>query len=99
RELEQAFQSKIGNFEELEIVSVGASVGNEISKRAIYAVGLASIGILAYIAFAFRNTQNPVLYGIAALVAMLHDVLVVLGIFAILGELADIEVDALFVTA
>jgi preprotein translocase subunit SecF len=99
RELEQAFQDKIGNFDELEIDSVGASVGNDISKRAIYAVGLASIGILAYIAFAFRNTQNPVLYGIAALVAMLHDVFVVLGIFAILGEFADIEVDALFVTA
>jgi len=99
RDLEQAFRSQIGDFEELELVSVGASVGNEISRRAIYAVALASLGILAYIAFAFRNTQNPVLYGIAALTAMLHDVLVVLGIFAILGEFADVEVDALFVTA
>jgi preprotein translocase subunit SecF len=57
------------------------------------------VGIVLYIWFAFRNTQNPVLYGIAALTAMLHDVLVVLGIFAILGEFADIEIDALFVTA
>jgi preprotein translocase subunit SecF len=99
--LEQAFEQQIGPFDRgsEEINSVGASVGNEISKRAIYAVGLASIGILGYIAFAFRNTQNPFLYGIAALVAMLHDVLVVLGIFAILGEFANVEVDALFVTA
>ena len=99
QKLEQAFRSQIGDFEEMEIVSVGASVGNEISRRAVYAVALASVGILAYIAFAFRNTQNPVLYGVCALVAMLHDVLVVLGIFAILGEVADIEIDALFVTA
>jgi preprotein translocase subunit SecF len=99
RELEEAFRSEIGDFEELEMVSVGASVGNEISRRAIYAVALASVGIVLYIWFAFRNTQNPVLYGIAALTAMLHDVLVVLGIFAILGEVADIEIDALFVTA
>ncbi len=98
-ELEQAFRSVIGDFEELEMVSVGASVGNEISRRAIYAVALASVGIVLYIWFAFRNTQNPVLYGIAALTAMLHDVLVVLGIFAILGKVADVEVDALYVTA
>lgn len=99
RKLEDAFRERIGNFKELEMVSVGASVGNEISRRAIIAVGLASLGILAYIAFAFRNTQNPVLYGICALVAMLHDVFVVLGIFSILGEVAGIEIDALFVTA
>jgi preprotein translocase subunit SecF len=83
----------------LELDSVGASVGSEIGKRAIYAVGLASIGILAYIAYAFRNTQNPFLYGICALIAMLHDVLVVLGIFALLGEFANVEIDSLFVTA
>src|SRR5215213_6718259 len=99
RELETAFRTSIGDFEELEFTSVGASVGNEISRRAIYAVALAAVGVLLYIAFAFRNTQNPVLYGVAAIVAMLHDVVVVLGIFAILGEFADIEVDALFVTA
>jgi preprotein translocase subunit SecF len=99
RAIEDAFRKRIGNFKELEMVSVGASVGNEISRRAIIAVSLASLGILAYIAFAFRNTQNPVLYGICALVAMLHDVFVVLGIFSILGEFAGIEIDALFVTA
>lgn len=99
REIENAFRSEIGDFEELEFTTVGASVGNDISRRAIYAVALAAVGVVAYIAFAFRNTQNPFLYGVAAIVAMLHDVVVVLGIFAILGEFADIEVDALFVTA
>jgi preprotein translocase subunit SecF len=97
--LEQDFRDKIGSFTELQISSVGASVGNEIQKRAIYAVILSSVGIMLYIAYAFRNTQNPALYGICAIVAMMHDVLVVLGIFSILGEIADVQVDALFVTA
>jgi preprotein translocase subunit SecF len=97
--LEQAFRDRIGPFTELQISSVGASVGNELQRRAILAVILASVGILLYIAFAFRNTQNPALYGICAIVAMLHDVLVVLGIFSILGEVADVQIDALFVTA
>lgn len=97
--LEQDFKTSIGSFTELQISSVGASVGNEIQKRAVYAVFLASIGILLYIAYAFRNTQNPALYGICAIVAMLHDVFVVLGVFSILGWLADIQIDALFVTA
>ncbi|HEY8448328.1 MAG TPA: protein translocase subunit SecF [Thermomicrobiales bacterium] len=99
RELEAAFRERFGDFVELEIVSVGASVGNEISRRAVIAVSLASLGILAYIAFAFRNTQNPVLYGLCAVAAMLHDVLVVVGIFSILGKFANVEIDALFVTA
>ena len=50
-------------------------------------------------AYAFRNTQNPLLYGSSALVAMLHDVLVVLGIFSILGLLFNVQIDALFITA
>ena len=83
--LENAFRDRIGSFTELQISSVGASVGNELQRRAFLAVFLASIGVLLYIAFAFRNTQNPALYGICAIVAMLHDVLVVLGVFSILG--------------
>ncbi len=79
--------------------TVGASVGNSIRDRSVLAVGAASIGVLLYIAYAFRNTQNPFLYGICAIVAMLHDAIFVLGIFAILGRFADVEVDALFITA
>ena len=89
----------LGPFSELQI---GASAPPSAMRSAtgpIFAVGLASVGILLYIAYAFRNTQNPLLYGICASVAMLHDVLIVLGIFSILGEFADVEIDALFVTA
>ncbi|MBX3069573.1 MAG: protein translocase subunit SecF [Thermomicrobiales bacterium] len=97
--LEAALEAEMGPFEELQISTVGSSVSSEISQKAIIAVLAASVGILLYIAFAFRNTQNPFLYGICAIVAMLHDVLFVLGVFAILGQLFDVQVDALFVTA
>ncbi|MFN8593997.1 MAG: protein translocase subunit SecF [Thermomicrobiales bacterium] len=99
QKLAAAFESSIGPYTELEFSTVGGSVSTQIRNRAILAVGLASIGILLYIAYAFRNTQNPLLYGSAALIAMLHDVLVVLGIFAILGWLFNVQIDALFVTA
>ncbi len=79
--------------------TVGGSVATSIGRRSILAVAAASVGVLLYIAFAFRNTQNPMLYGICAIVAMLHDALLVVGVFSILGVVADVEVDALFVTA
>ena len=97
--IEDDFRASVGDFTELQISTVGSSVGNEIRNRAILAVAIASVGILLYIAYAFRNTQNPALYGFAAIVAMLHDVLLVLGVFSILGEVANVEIDALFVTA
>jgi preprotein translocase subunit SecF len=97
--LSAALTDTISPFTEREFSTVGASVGQAIRDRAFIAVLFASLGILLYIAYAFRNTQNPMLYGICALVAMLHDVLVVLGIFSILGKIANVEVGSLFVTA
>jgi preprotein translocase subunit SecF len=94
-----ALTNDVGPYTELQLSSVGSSVSRDLSRRAIIAICLASVGVLAYIAYAFRNTQNPVLYGICAIVAMLHDIVIVLGIFSILGEFADVEIDSLFVTA
>jgi len=98
-ELAQAMTDQIGPFTELQISTGGSSASSQVARRAILAVAVASIGILAYIAFAFRNTQAPARYGAAAIIGMLHDVLVVLGIFSILGVLFKVQVDALFVTA
>jgi len=97
--LEQALTTGIGPFTELEYSTVGGALSSEIRNRAILAVAIASIGILLYMAYAFRNTQNPMLYGMSALVAMLHDVLIVLGVFSILGLLFNVQIDALFITA
>jgi preprotein translocase subunit SecF len=98
-ELAASFQEEFGGFTELRLETVGPTLGTEIRNRAMIAIGLASIGVLLYIAYAFRNTQNPFLYGISAIIAMLHDVALVLGVFSILGWVSSVEVDALFVTA
>ncbi len=79
--------------------TVGPAVGAEVAQRAAIAVGLATLGILLYITFAFRKVEHAVRYGITAILAMLHDVLVVVGLAAIFGRLFGWEVDALFLTA
>jgi preprotein translocase subunit SecF len=98
-QLDAAIESEIGPFNELQLQSVGPTLGSEIANRAFIAIALASIGVLLYIAYAFRKTQNAFLYGSAAILAMLHDIALVVGIFSILGWIADVEVDSLFVTA
>jgi preprotein translocase subunit SecF len=79
--------------------SVGPSVGQEVATRAAGAVGLAALGIMAYITYAFRGVQHAFRYGVSAILAMLHDVAVVVGVEAILGHFLGWEVDALFLTA
>lgn len=75
--------------------TVGPTIGAELFRKTIIATLLAIGVILAYIAYAFKNMK----YGAAAIVALLHDFLIVVGAFAILGRLFDVEVDTLFVTA
>jgi preprotein translocase subunit SecF len=79
--------------------TVSGTISSQLTQQAIEAVVIAAVAILLYISFAFRNAPHPFRFGVAAVVAMLHDVLVVLGIFSILGALANVEVDAPFVTA
>jgi len=90
------------NLQETSFSSVGPSISRDITARALLGVGLASLAILLYVAFAFRNTPPPVSpwsFGATAIIALLHDALFLLGIFAILGHFFGIQVDALFVTA
>jgi preprotein translocase subunit SecF len=83
----------------LRFESVGPAVGTEVAQRAAGAVGLAALGIMAYITYAFRGVSHALRYGLAAILAMLHDVAVVIGIEAIIGHFLGWEVDALFLTA
>jgi preprotein translocase subunit SecF len=78
---------------------VGASVGSEVAKNAAFAVILASVAIAVYVTFAFRNVPSASRYGVAAIIAMVHDVLVLIGVEAILGLVLGWEADALFLTA
>ena len=79
--------------------SVGPSVGKETAKQAAGAIGLAAIAIMLYITYAFRQVDHAFRYGVAAIIAMLHDVLVVIGVEAIFGHFLGWEADSLFLTA
>jgi len=79
--------------------SVSPSVAFDTSLRAFLAVLAASFFILIYIWFSFRKVAKPWRYGACAIIALLHDVLVVLGVFSILGWLFNIQIDTLFITA
>ena len=79
--------------------SVGPSVGQEVAKRAAGAVGLAALGIMIYITLAFRGVSHAFRYGVSAIIAMLHDVAVVVGVEAILAHFLRWEIDSLFLTA
>jgi preprotein translocase SecF subunit len=80
------------------ISSVGGSVASETTRNSILAVAAASVFILLYIWFSFRKVAKAWRYGTCAIIAMLHDVLVVLGIMAFLGKFFGIQIDALFIT-
>lgn len=83
----------------LTFSSVSPSVGAEVARAAGVAILMASLAMLAYISYAFRGVDHAVRYGTAAVLAMLHDVLVVLGVEAILAYFLGWEADALFLTA
>ncbi len=78
---------------------VNPSVAGDTIRNSIFAVIAASVLILLYIAFAFRKVAKPWRYGACAIIALLHDVLVVIGIFSILGWAFHIQIDSLFITA
>lgn len=98
-QLEAALRAEFGDFRELRFESVGPVIGQEITERSQWAVLAATIGVLLYVTFAFRGVTNSLRYGVCAIIANLHDVLIVLGLFAILGIFFSVEVDALFLTA
>jgi len=79
--------------------SVSAAVGAEVTGTAALAVAAAALAILLFIWWAFRGTQHAVRYGTAAIIAMLHDILVVLGVEAMLGAFLGFQADSLFLTA
>jgi preprotein translocase SecF subunit len=85
--------------QQLGTAIVSGSVASETTRNAFFAVLAASVLILLYIWFAFRKVDRPWRYGTSAIIALLHDVLVVLGISSILGWLIGFQVDALFITA
>ncbi|HEV7423956.1 MAG TPA: protein translocase subunit SecF [Candidatus Paceibacterota bacterium] len=82
--------------------SIGPSVGRELTRKAIIAVILISLAIICFIAFAFRKVSKPVSswrYGLIAIVTLLHDVTIPIGLFVVLSHFYGAELDTLFVVA
>lgn len=79
--------------------AVSATVGREVTYAAIWATGLSALVIVGFIWIAFRAIPNAFRYGVSAILAMVHDILVVMGVMSLLGLLFNWEVDALFLTA
>ena len=79
--------------------SVGPTIGEQVTRRAGLAVGVAALAVVIFIWFSFRGLPNALRYGICAIIAMLHDILVVVSISAIGGHFFGWQVDSLFLTA
>jgi preprotein translocase SecF subunit len=98
-QIQDSLRDTIGPFEELRFEAVGPTIGSEVTQAAGIAVLAASVVILFFIWWAFRNVPHSFRYGACAIAAMIHDVLVMCGLFAIAGLVLGWEVDALFLTA
>ena len=101
-DLKNKLTEQYGKIEEVRVENVGPVVGGETTKNAVVALIVSSIMIILYIAWAFRKVPRPTSpwrFGVTAVVALLHDVLLLLGIFSLLGHYLGVEIDVLFVTA
>ncbi|MBI2314906.1 protein translocase subunit SecF [Candidatus Daviesbacteria bacterium] len=100
--LKNFLTAKFDKVEERRIEFVGPIIGSELQQKAVTATVLASVMIVLYIAYSFRKIPKPASawrFGISAVIALVHDILVVVGAFAVLGKFLGVEIDTLFVTA
>ena len=90
------------NATEKSFTSIGPSVGAELVRKSLISFILVSLGIIFWIAFSFRKVSKPVSswkYGLTAIVTLVHDILIPVGVFAVLSHFSGVEVDTLFVVA
>ncbi len=96
--LESDLQAKFGSLTEVGFDFVDPTVARETGRIAAIAIAFAAVGILLYIWWAFRKMPNPFRYGVVGVGALLHDVVVVVGVFSILGKVMGWEIDLMFIT-
>jgi preprotein translocase SecF subunit len=95
-EMVTALEAALGPIEsQASLTTIGPVVSSDLVQQALILIVVGSLGILLWITYRFRDVK----FGVTALVALVHDVIVVVGIFAILGTFFHVEIDALFVTA
>ncbi len=96
------FANTTGELKELQFTTIGPTVGATLKRRSIMALSIAACAIVLYIAFAFRRVPrrlSPWRFGIIAVITLLHDVLITVGIFVIISQITTFEFDTLFITA
>ncbi len=96
------FESTIGAVKENQFTTIGPTVGNNLKQRSFWALVVASIAIVIYVAIAFRNVprrMSPWRFGVITILATIHDIIVTTGIFVVLSHYTTFEIDTLFITA
>ena len=91
-----------GQTQDLRLETVGPTISRELTRKAMTAIGITILAIVLYVTWAFRKVPKPasgISFGVCTIIALVHDVIVVVGAFAILGHFFGIEVDSLFITA
>lgn len=94
-----ALEEEFGPVQRLDFATVSGTVSTEIARDATLAVAAAAVAILIYVAFAFRRQRAAWRYGLCAVIALVHDSVIVLGLFSLLAKVAGTEVDTAFIVA
>jgi preprotein translocase SecF subunit/protein-export membrane protein SecD len=98
----QKLEEKLGALSEPRFTTVGPTIGSSLKQKALTAIIVTILVIILYVAFAFRKIPkevSPWKFGLSAIVALAHDVIIVTGFFIILSTIINVEIDALFITA
>ncbi|NUM25331.1 MAG: protein translocase subunit SecF [Candidatus Buchananbacteria bacterium] len=88
--------------QETRFDSIGPSLGQELKEKTVWAIIIALIAIISYVAWAFRKVSKPIAswkYGLIAILALFHDIIITIGVFTLLGKFYGLEVNAPFVAA
>jgi preprotein translocase subunit SecF len=97
-QIEEGMAVRFGNLQETQFYSVSPMVATETANNAGIAVAVAAIGILLYVTWAFRRMPRPFHYGTCAIVALVHDALIAMGVFSILGAILNWQINLMFIT-
>jgi len=97
--IEAELSTKFGSLTELRFEQIGPTIGREVTRSAVIAIGAAALVIMGFVIFAWRKVPHAFRYGVCASAATAHDVLITMGVFSILGLLLGWEADSLFLTA
>lgn len=93
--VEQQLSSLSSSYKEVSSGGVAPTVASQTVRNAIIAVAVATLGILLYMAWAFRKMPNPFRYGTTAVISLVHDLLVVLAVFSLFGRVFNLEINVM----